>query len=147
MFHRSYLCMSPSSYKSGSRVGFLHLIQRFSCNDAFRAGVPKCSFKYGLLVIQVSFWLRILATDHTWLLFSTLLFFMVRVLSRFSHVRLFETIWTVACQAPLSTWLSWQEYWRGLPFRSPGDLPNSGIKPTSLISLALAGRFFTTSTT
>ena len=40
-----------------------------------------------------------------------------------------------------------QEYWSGLPFPSPGDLPNPGIKPTSLASPALAGRFFTTSAT
>ena len=40
-----------------------------------------------------------------------------------------------------------QEYWNGLPFSSPGDLPNPGIKPMSLMSPALAGRFFTSSTT
>ena len=40
-----------------------------------------------------------------------------------------------------------QEYWSGLPFSSPGDLPNPGIEPTSLLSPALAGGFFTTSTT
>ena len=50
---------------------------------------------------------------------------------------------TVACQAPLSMGLSWQEYWSGLPFPSPGNLPDSGIKPTSPESPALAGRFFT----
>ena len=38
----------------------------------------------------------------------------------------------------------WQEYWSGLPFPSPGDLPNPGIKPVSLVSPALAGGFFTT---
>ena len=38
-----------------------------------------------------------------------------------------------------------QEYWGGLPFPTPGDLPNPGIEPTSLVSPALAGRFFTTS--
>ena len=38
-----------------------------------------------------------------------------------------------------------QEYWSGLPFPSPGDLPDPGIKPASLTSLVLAGRFFTTS--
>ena len=47
--------------------------------------------------------------------------------------------WTVACQAPLSSGFSWQEYWNGLPFPSPGDLPNAGIK---LASPALAGGFF-----
>ena len=40
-----------------------------------------------------------------------------------------------------------QEYWSGLPFPSPGDLPNPGIEPVSLLSPALAGGFFTTSTT
>ena len=56
----------------------------------------------------------------------------------------FSYPWTVACQAPLSMGLSWQEYWSGLPFPSPGNLPDSGIKPTSPESPALAGRFFTT---
>ena len=51
----------------------------------------------------------------------------------------------LACQGPLSMGFSRQEYWSGLPFPSPGDLPNSGIKPVSLMSPALAGRFFTTS--
>ena len=36
----------------------------------------------------------------------------------------------------------WQEYWSGLPFPSPGDLPDAGIEPTFLVSSALAGRFF-----
>ena len=54
------------------------------------------------------------------------------------------TPWTVACQAPLSMEFSRQEYWSGLPFPTPGDLPNPEIKPTSLASPALAGRFFTT---
>ena len=59
----------------------------------------------------------------------------------YSHVRLFATPWTVACQVPLSMEFSRQEYWSGLPFPSPGDLPDPGIK---LVSLSLAGRFFTT---
>ena len=60
------------------------------------------------------------------------------------HVRLFETPWTVAHQAPLSMGFPRQEYWSGLPFPSPGYLPNLGIKPASPASPALAGRFFTT---
>ena len=48
-----------------------------------------------------------------------------------SCVRLLATPWTVAYQAPLSLGFSRQEYWSGLPFPSPGDLPNSGIKPES----------------
>ena len=45
-----------------------------------------------------------------------------------SHVRLFATPWTVAYQAPQSMEFSRQEYWSGLPFPSPGDLPNPGIE-------------------
>ena len=48
-----------------------------------------------------------------------------------SRVRLFATPWTVAHQAPLSMGFSRQEYWSGLPFPSPGDLPDPGIKPRS----------------
>ena len=53
---------------------------------------------------------------------------------------LFVTPWTVAHQAPLSMGFSRQEYWSGLPFFSPGDLPNPGTEPESP---ALAGRVFT----
>ena len=48
-----------------------------------------------------------------------------------SRVRLFATPWTVAYQAPPSMGFSRQEYWSGLPFPSPGDLPNPGIEPRS----------------
>ena len=69
------------------------------------------------------------------------------MLSDYSHVQLFATLWTVAHQALLSMGFSRQEYWSGQPFPPPGDLPNSGIEPTSLTSPALAGRFFTASAT
>jgi len=49
-----------------------------------------------------------------------------------SQVRLFATPWTVARQAPLSMGFPRQEYWSGLPFPAPGDLPNPGIQPVSL---------------
>lgn len=52
-----------------------------------------------------------------------------------------------ACQVPLSMGLSQQEYGSRVPFPAPGDLPDPGIEPSSLRSPALAGRFFTTSTT
>ena len=58
----------------------------------------------------------------------------------------FVTPCTAARQAPLSMGFSRQEYWSGLPFPPPGDLPNPGIELTSLMSLALAGGFFTPST-
>ena len=56
----------------------------------------------------------------------------------------FRTPWTVAHQAPLSMGFFRQEYWSGLPFPPPGDLPGSGIEPASLVTPALTGRFFTT---
>ena len=61
------------------------------------------------------------------------------VLNCFSPVRLFVTLWTVACQVPLSMGFPRQKHWRGCPFPSPGDLPNPGMKPASLRSPARAG--------
>ena len=69
------------------------------------------------------------------------------VLSCFSHVQLFETTGTVDPKAHLSMGFSRQESWSGLPYPHPRDLPNPGIEPASLMSPALAGRFFTVSTT
>ena len=60
------------------------------------------------------------------------------------HVRLSVTPWAVAHQAPLSMEFSRQEYWSGLPFPTPGDLPHPGTESKSLASPALVGRFFTT---
>ena len=61
-----------------------------------------------------------------------------------SHVWLFATPWTVACQTPLSMGFSRQEYWSRLPFPPPEDLPDPWIKHKSPVSLALAGGFFST---
>ena len=58
-----------------------------------------------------------------------------------NRVRHFVTPWTVARQALLSMGFPRQEYWSGLPFHPPGDLPDPGVKP---MPPALAGRFFTT---
>ena len=55
----------------------------------------------------------------------------VKVVKSLSHVQLFGTPWTVFCQDPPSMGFSRQEYWSGLPFLSPGDLPNPGIEPES----------------
>ena len=71
--------------------------------------------------------------------------FCVCMLTRISHAQLFATLWTVACQAPLSMGFSRQEHWSELPCPPPGDLPNPGIEPVSLLSPTLAGGFFTTS--
>ena len=69
------------------------------------------------------------------------------MLSHFSRVQLCVTLWTAAHQALMSKGFSRQEYWSGLPCLSPGDLPDPGIKPESLMSPALASVFFTSSTT
>ena len=59
------------------------------------------------------------------------------VIQLLSHAQLFATAWTVACQAPLSMGLPRQESWSGLPFSSPGDLPDLGIPPMPLSFPAL----------
>ena len=64
--------------------------------------------------------------------------------SHFSHVQLFATPWTVTRQA-LSVGFSRQEYWSGLPYPPPGDLPDRGLNLFLLSLPALAGGFFTTS--
>ena len=61
--------------------------------------------------------------------------------------QLCATLWIVAHQSPLSMGFSRQEHWIGLLYPPPGDLPDPGIKPISLLSPALAGRFFTASAT
>ena len=60
------------------------------------------------------------------------------------HGQLFGTPWTIPCPAPLSMGFSRQEYQSGLPLPTPGDLPDPGIKLTSPVSSAFAGRLFTT---
>ena len=78
--------------------------------------------------------------DHTFFVFTHLCV----CAQLFSGVRLFATPWTVTHQAPPSLEFSRQEYWSGLPFPTPGDLPDLGIEPTSLVSPTLASGFFTT---
>ena len=59
------------------------------------------------------------------------------ILSRFSHIQLFVTLWTIALQAPLSMGFSRQEYWSGFPCPPPGDRPNPGMEPVSPAAPAL----------
>ena len=67
----------------------------------------------------------------------TPIFKLVCTLSHFGCVQLFATTWMLAHQAPLTMGFSRQEYWSGLPFLPPGDLPDPGTEPTSLESPAL----------
>ena len=64
----------------------------------------------------------------------------------FAENQICPTLWTEVCHTPLSKGFSKQEYWSGLPCPPPGNLPDPGIKPVSLMSPALAGEFFTTRT-
>ena len=59
-----------------------------------------------------------------------------------SHVQLFMTPWTVAHQSPLYMEILQEKYWSGLPCPPPGDLPDPGLKPVSLMSPALTSEFF-----
>ena len=94
------------------------------------APFPLWRFDFGLCMIHVA-----CKTMRAW------------ILSWFSCVWLFATVWTIACQATLSLGFSRQEYWSELPCPPSGDLPDPGIKPEALASLTLAGRFFTTNAT
>ena len=90
---------------------------------------------------------QLIPTSPTWSLSGDSLIVSVCVLSCSSHIQLFATPWTIACQAPLSMGFSRQEYWSGLPCLPSGDLPGPWTEPVSLMSPALVGGFFTTSTT
>ena len=68
-------------------------------------------------------------------------FFLLLLLSQSAVSDSFATPWTIVHQSPLSVGFPKQEHWSGLPFPTPGDLPNPGIEPASP---SLAGRFFTT---
>ena len=92
---------------------------------------------------EAVFWLRDPHALHLALLFFQMVVMITIwcILSRFSLAQLFSTLWTVACQTPLSMGFSRQEYWGGLPCPPPEDLPDPGTEPASLMSPALAGRF------
>ena len=116
----------PTSYRVLCDSLYSFLLVRYSC--LLSAGVL-----HALLCLKVYSWC---ISTHS----SAILFL--------AHVQLFKTPWTVVHQTPLSMGFSRQEYWSWLPFPSPGHLPDAGkIEPVSLMSPALASRFFTTSTT
>ena len=71
--------------------------------------------------------------EHT----NSVIWTCIFVLSHFSRVQLFATLWTAAHQAPLPMGFSRQEYWRGLPCPPPGDLPDPGIELASPASPSL----------
>ena len=79
-------------------------------------------------------WRWFCTPGNLWGMGSFLSLPVLRCAQSLSRVRLFETLWTVACQSPLSRGFSRQEHWSGLPFPPPEDLPNPGIKSTCSVS-------------
>jgi len=119
----------------------LHVVNLKIINEIFNILIFLVSLQNPLCNLQLSLYTFQVLTSHLWLVATLPL---RSVAQSLSHVWLFATPWTVACQAPLSMKFSRWEYWSGLPFSPPEDLPDPGIEPTSLASPALAGRFFTT---
>ena len=78
---------------------------------------------------------------------ESLLHVHVYMVSHFTAVQLFATLWIMACQFLLSVGFSRQEHWSGLPCPPPGNLPNPGMELISLTLPALTGRFLTRSAT
>ena len=81
-----------------------------------------------MISMQTQLFFRMWQSLHSFIRCNFLQKVKVKLLSR---VQLFATPWTVTYQAPLSMGFSRQEYWSGLPFPSPGDLPDPGIEPRS----------------
>ena len=77
------------------------------------------------------------------IIFSKFSFYIVYA-CMLSCVQFFATLWTIAHQTPVSMGLPRQEYWNGLPFPPPGDLSDTGIKPTNTVSPVLADGSFPT---
>ena len=98
-------------------------------------------------IVHCVCWNTISNSHRDFFLLFSLLKIEVWLLSCFSLVWFFETLWTAALQTSQSMGFSRQGYWSGLPFSSPGDLPDRGAEPVSLMSPALVGGFFTTSAT
>ena len=147
--HRNYFLWFLDSFRNmngGSKSAFSSQSVWLACKfDSLGFGV--CHVIYWKSMLDAGFLHFHDFIFQGWYLnFPPTLYFLCG-LRHFSHVQLFGTLWTVALQAPLSTGFSRQEHWCGLPFSSPGGLPDPEIEPTSPASPALASRFFTTSTT
>ena len=94
--------------------------------------------------LKAALWLQGFLGHRTQFLLLSFPFLCAKSLN---HIWLFAILWTVAFQAPLSMGFPKQKHWSGLFFLSAGYLPSPGIKPGSLTSPALAGKFFTTGAT
>ena len=128
----------PTSFKQ-KRI--LPVPLSLSCNTSLGLQPGGLTYKFSMCQASTIAWANSLKSVS---LFISL---WACMLSLFSCVQLFATLWTVAHQAPLPMRLSRQEYWSGLPCPPPENLPCPGIEPASLMSPAQAGKFFTTSAT
>ena len=128
--HQLLRCRHPNPTQT-----LKHVLSDFSLLLTFHS-----MFSWSFFCMQFSwadFWSPFQVRDmplpsEFWVTCLTLLYLLcmhAHTHSCFSHVWVFATPWTVVCQAPLPMGFSRQEYWSGLSFASPGDLPNSGIKP------------------
>ena len=148
--HLDYFChlltgLIPSlvdSYNPFSKQQILITLEFRSCYSQFKScqGLPTALKIHFHTLDCKALYIRVLIYFLLHFMSYSNLFLFVLL---FSHQSCPTVLWpprTTACQVPLSVGFSRQEYWSGLPFLSPGDLPNSGIKP---MSPALAGGFFT----
>ena len=103
----------------------------------FYRGPPVITFAFSILI-------HTMKEIHIATPIPTLSFCVCVCVCVFSCVQLFVTLWMVGHQAPLFMRFSRQEYWSGLPFLSPVDLPDPGIELVSLQNPVCLGKFFTT---
>ena len=121
---RLSVCLSLGVSILQSAATFYHKLQNPSTCPICLASLPLfstspltfCTRRRKIKIVIIKLWQKAIMKGKE------------RKVKSFSHVWLFATRWTVAYQAPLSMGFSRQEYWSGLPFPSPGDLPDSGIE-------------------
>ena len=99
---------------------------------------------HGISQARILEWVAIYISRSSHNKYQGLISLCCAVLTHFSPVQLFGTLWTVACQDPLSMGFPRQQYWSELPFPSLGDLSDPGVEPRAFAPPALAGVFFTT---
>ena len=129
--------ISPSTEYSGLIFFRIDWFDLLASQGTLKSLLQHCNSKASILQYSAFFVVQL----------SHLYMRAMHVCCLFSCVWLFVTLWAVARQAPLSMGFSKEEYWHGLSCPFPGDLPNPRIEPTSLVSPASAGGFFTTSVT
>ena len=127
---------TPQSLRVSAQKGFMGLRNKVSCLN-LSSFKHFCSQILFMLLSSVSYF------EKSIYFFFDNSFFFKDLSCPVSHVQLFVIPQSVARQVPLFMKFSKQEYWSGLPFPTPQNLPNPGIEPMSPVTPVLAGRFFT----